>query len=78
MREKNRGWRSDYFIMSEDYEKHQIKLVDSVIHDKIQGSDRCPIELKLALPYKRGQKKKEDLEQEEVSEKVPEILSEKE
>ena len=54
MREKNRGWRSDYFLLSEDYGKHDIKLEDSVIHDKIQGSDHCPVELKLVLPYKRG------------------------
>ena len=40
--------------MSQDYERHQIKLLDSVIHDKINGSDHCPVELKLVLPYKRG------------------------
>ena len=68
MREKNRGWRSDYFVMSEDFENHDIKLVDSVIHDKIQGSDHCPIELKLVLPYKRGSKKKAEEMIEEKSE----------
>ena len=45
--------------MSENFEKrHKIKLVDSVIHDQILGSDHCPIELRLELPAKRGRKRK--------------------
>ena len=59
MRADNRGWRIDYFLMSDDFEKkHKIKLVDSVIHDQILGSDHCPIELRLELPGKRGRKRK--------------------
>jgi exodeoxyribonuclease-3 len=41
-REKNAGWRIDYFVVSEQL-KEQIK--DSVIHKDIMGSDHCPVEL---------------------------------
>ena len=41
-REKNVGWRIDYFVVSEDI-KDQIK--DAKIHPEIMGSDHCPIEL---------------------------------
>ena len=41
-REKNTGWRIDYFIVSEDF-KDRIK--DAVIHTDILGSDHCPVEL---------------------------------
>ena len=35
LRPSNRGWRLDYFLMSNDYEsKHNIKLNDSLIHDQ--------------------------------------------
>ena len=41
-RQKNIGWRIDYFLISK---KLKDKLIDSKIHDKILGSDHCPIEL---------------------------------
>ena len=45
-REKNIGWRIDYFIVS-DLIKEKIK--DSKIHDDIMGSDHCPIELDIEI-----------------------------
>lgn len=41
-REKNAGWRIDYFLTSEELEG---RLVDAKIHTQIFGSDHCPIEL---------------------------------
>jgi exodeoxyribonuclease-3 len=41
-REKNVGWRIDYFLTSERL-KNQI--VDSIIHKDVMGSDHCPVEL---------------------------------
>ena len=41
-REKNSGWRIDYFIVSEDLRD---RLVDAKIHTDILGSDHCPVEL---------------------------------
>lgn len=43
-REKNIGWRIDYFIVSENL-KERIK--DAKIHTEVFGSDHCPIELDL-------------------------------
>lgn len=43
-REKNAGWRIDYFIVSESIENH---LVSADIHTDIMGSDHCPVELVL-------------------------------
>lgn len=45
-REKNSGWRIDYFITSE---RLNDKLVDAKIHTDILGSDHCPIELDINL-----------------------------
>ncbi len=45
-REKNAGWRIDYFITSKRLED---KLTDAKIHTEIFGSDHCPIELTVAL-----------------------------
>lgn len=45
-REKNAGWRIDYFIVSE---RLMGKVKDSLIHDTVQGSDHCPIELNIGL-----------------------------
>jgi exodeoxyribonuclease-3 len=45
-REKNAGWRIDYFITSKDLED---KLIDASIHTEILGSDHCPVELKINL-----------------------------
>lgn len=41
-REKNAGWRIDYFITSKSLESD---LVSADIHTRILGSDHCPIEL---------------------------------
>lgn len=41
-REKNAGWRIDYFITSEALND---KLVDAKIHTEVYGSDHCPVEL---------------------------------
>ena len=41
-REKNAGWRIDYFVVSE---KLKDRLLDVKIHADIQGSDHCPVEL---------------------------------
>ena len=43
-REKNAGWRIDYFIVSDDLKD---KLVDAKIHSHIMGSDHCPVELEI-------------------------------
>lgn len=43
-REKNAGWRIDYFIVSEAL-KDRLESAD--IHKDIMGSDHCPIELKI-------------------------------
>lgn len=41
-REKNAGWRIDYFISSKELND---KLVSAAIHTDILGSDHCPVEL---------------------------------
>ena len=41
-REKNNGWRIDYFFVSKTFLKC---VVDSDIHKDILGSDHCPISL---------------------------------
>lgn len=41
-REKNSGWRIDYFIASE---RLKDRLRDAKIHTDIMGSDHCPVEL---------------------------------
>lgn len=45
-REKNSGWRIDYFCVSECLTD---KLQDAKIHTQIQGSDHCPVELDILL-----------------------------
>lgn len=41
-REKNAGWRIDYFLVSSRLEA---KLTDANIHNEIFGSDHCPVEV---------------------------------
>ncbi len=41
-REKNAGWRIDYFVVSKDLEA---RLKDAKIHMDVLGSDHCPVEL---------------------------------
>lgn len=43
-REKNAGWRIDYFIVSDRLREF---LEDAKIHTEIYGSDHCPVELLL-------------------------------
>lgn len=45
-REKNAGWRIDYFLTSPSLET---KLADAKIHSEIMGSDHCPIELTINM-----------------------------
>jgi len=40
--ERGVGWRIDYFLVSENLAS---RVKDVVIHDKILGSDHCPVEL---------------------------------
>lgn len=45
-REKNAGWRIDYFCVSESLKD---KLLDAKIHTQVFGSDHCPVELDIDL-----------------------------
>ena len=45
-REKNAGWRIDYFLVSDDLKD---KIIDAHIHTEIMGSDHCPVELTVEL-----------------------------
>ena len=45
-RDKNIGWRIDYFITSKSLSS---KVVDSKIHSQVLGSDHCPIELDIEV-----------------------------
>lgn len=43
-REKNAGWRIDYFVASD---RLRDRIADARIHTDIMGSDHCPVELEL-------------------------------
>ena len=43
-REKNAGWRIDYFITSDRLRE---RLVNARIHTEVFGSDHCPVELEI-------------------------------
>lgn len=45
-RERNAGWRIDYFLVSDRFIDH---VEDSVIFDDVTGSDHCPIGLKVSI-----------------------------
>ena len=45
-REKNAGWRIDYFIVSESLKD---KIEDAKILDDVYGSDHCPVELDINI-----------------------------
>ena len=45
-REKNAGWRIDYFCVSESLRSN---LIDAKIHTEVLGSDHCPVELEIEL-----------------------------
>lgn len=44
-REKNAGWRIDYFLYSNRMEE---RIIDAKIHTEILGSDHCPVELEIS------------------------------
>ena len=44
-REKNVGWRIDYFIVSQ---RLAPQVAAAAIHAEVMGSDHCPVELRLA------------------------------
>jgi exodeoxyribonuclease-3 len=46
VRERNVGWRIDYFFISEDLLD---RVADARIHPDVMGSDHCPISLELKL-----------------------------
>ncbi len=50
-REKNAGWRIDYFCVSDCLRD---KLQDAVIHTEVYGSDHCPVELDIDLDEQTG------------------------
>lgn len=41
-REKNAGWRIDYYVISNDLKEN---LIDANIHNEILGSDHCPVSI---------------------------------
>ena len=45
-REKNVGWRIDYFVVSE---RLMPKVTDSRILGEVMGSDQCPVCLEIEL-----------------------------
>lgn len=45
-RERNAGWRIDYFLVSE-FAKDRI--IDAKIHTDVMGSDHCPISLEIDI-----------------------------
>ena len=45
-REKNAGWRIDYFLVSDTVKD---KIQEAKIHMEIMGSDHCPVELEINI-----------------------------
>jgi exodeoxyribonuclease-3 len=45
-RERNVGWRIDYFLVSPDLKD---RIIDADIHPDVMGSDHCPISLTLEI-----------------------------
>ena len=45
-RERNTGWRIDYFLVTDELKE---KVQDSVILSDVMGSDHCPVELLLEV-----------------------------
>ena len=43
-RERNIGWRIDYFIVSERFKEN---ILDSKIDSHVLGSDHCPVVLEI-------------------------------
>ena len=45
-REKNAGWRIDYFVVANSLAK---QIIDAKIHMQVLGSDHCPVELEIKI-----------------------------
>ena len=45
-REKNIGWRIDYFIVSSKIED---KIKEAMIYPEVMGSDHCPVGLEIDI-----------------------------
>jgi exodeoxyribonuclease-3 len=45
-REKNIGWRIDYFVVSKSIINN---VSNAMIYDEVQGSDHCPVRLDVEL-----------------------------
>ena len=45
-REKNAGWRIDYFIVSNSINKN---IKESTIYSDIMGSDHCPVGIEIEI-----------------------------
>ena len=45
-RDRNVGWRLDYFFVNDEFKSH---VKDSYILSDVLGSDHCPIALKIKL-----------------------------
>ena len=45
-RERNIGWRIDYFLVSKNLQEN---IKEACIYDKIIGSDHCPVGLRLEI-----------------------------
>jgi exodeoxyribonuclease-3 len=45
-RERNAGWRIDYFLMSEFAKS---RIIDAKIHTEVMGSDHCPVSLEIQI-----------------------------
>jgi len=50
-RERNKGWRIDYFFVSPDL---MPLVVDAAIHPDVPGSDHCPVSLTLQMDLPKG------------------------
>ena len=46
-RERNAGWRIDYFLVSEALEPD---IISASIHTDVHGSDHCPVSLVISIP----------------------------
>ncbi len=45
-RQKNAGWRIDYYLVSQRLQK---QIQEAKIHTDVMGSDHCPVELEISL-----------------------------
>ena len=48
-RERNAGWRIDYFFSTRNLIDNR-EITDAFIDNDIYGSDHCPVGIQLALP----------------------------